>query len=292
MSEHSGYPGAPPGWYDDPAGGPGQRWWDGYSWSEATVLPQHPPPPPWSGAAAPLGPPSEVAPWAVAAERLNTFTTTQQVDAEGGMVRAARVAVAIPGVYFIVLLLLQRANADQLRSAGHQFRIDWVDAQRGITPPQYHAESNSFAPLGLLALMVFVAAVIFACIWQHRAASAGRALGIPSQFSPAWGVGCWFVPVVNLWMPYLALRDCLPAEHPQRAHVLHWWIALLLAGFLTLTALCCALFSSGVALVFSVPAALACVVLVAWAPGVVQAIAASHREALTTEPQATGVFQS
>ena len=39
MSEHSGYPGAPPGWYPDPAGGPGQRWWNGYAWTEATVLP-------------------------------------------------------------------------------------------------------------------------------------------------------------------------------------------------------------------------------------------------------------
>ncbi len=42
----SGYPGAAPGWYADPAGGPGQRWWDGYAWTAATVLPEVPPPPP------------------------------------------------------------------------------------------------------------------------------------------------------------------------------------------------------------------------------------------------------
>ena len=168
MSDHSGYPGAPPGWYDDPAGGPGQRWWDGYSWSEATVLPQHPPPPPWTGAAAPLGPASQVAPWAVASERLNTFATTQRVDDERGMVPVARFAVAMPAVYFLVTLLLQRVNANQLRSAGHQFRIDWHDAENGITPPQYHATSSSFTPIGLVVGLVTVAAVIFACIWQHR----------------------------------------------------------------------------------------------------------------------------
>ncbi len=50
------------------------------------MLPQHPPPPPWADAAAPQGPPSQVAPWAVASERLNTFTTTQLVDDERGMV--------------------------------------------------------------------------------------------------------------------------------------------------------------------------------------------------------------
>ena len=218
MSEHSGYPGAPPGWYQDPAGGPGQRWWDGYAWTEATVLPQHPPPPPpWAGAAAPQGPAPEVAPWAVASERLSTHTTTQRVDDERRMVPVARFAVAMPAVYFLVSLVLQRANADQLRSAGHQFRIDWHDAQNGITPPPYHAPSNSLTPVGLLVGAITVAAVIVACIWQHRAASAGRALGIPSRHSPAWGVGSWFVPVVNLWMPYAAVRDCLPPGPPAPA---------------------------------------------------------------------------
>jgi hypothetical protein len=292
VSDHSGYPGAPPGWYDDPAGGPGQRWWDGYSWSEATVLPQHPPPPPWTGAGAPQGPASQVAPWAVASERLNAFTTTQRVDDERGAVPVARFAVAVPGVYYLVTLLLQRVNADQLRSAGHQFRIDWQDAQHGITPPQYHATSSSFTPIGLVVGLVAVVAVVFACIWQHKAASAGRALGIPSQFSPAWGVGCWFVPVVNLWMPYLAVRDCLPPEDPHRPRVLHWWIALLLAGFLSSGAGAFALFSTGAALVLSIPAAVACLAVIAWAPGIVLAIAAAHQEILGTQAADTGVLQA
>src|ERR1700723_1114623 len=101
VSEHSGYPGAPPGWYKDPAGGPGQRWWDGYSWSEATVLPQQAPPPPWAGA--PQAPP---APWTVASERLDAFTTTQRVDDEQRLVPVARLAVAMPGIYFLVGLVL------------------------------------------------------------------------------------------------------------------------------------------------------------------------------------------
>jgi hypothetical protein len=293
VSDHSGYPGAPPGWYDDPAGGPGQRWWDGYSWSEATVLPQHPPPPPsWTDAAAPQGPASQVAPWAVASERLNTFTTTQRVDDERRRVPVARFAVAMPGVYYLVTLLLQRVNADQLRSAGHQFRIDWHDAQHGITPPQYHATSSTFTPIGLVIGLATVVAVVFACIWQHKAASAGRALGIPSQFSPAWGVGCWFVPIVNLWMPYLAVRDCLPPGHPQRPRVLHWWIALLLAEFLSFGAAGFALFSTGAALVLSIPAALACLAVIAWAPGVVLAIAASHQEILSAQGAESGVLQA
>jgi hypothetical protein len=291
VSQHSGYPGAPPGWYPDPAGGPGQRWWDGYAWSQATVLPQDPPPPPPAGAAPPGESPARAAPWAVASERLSTVATTQSVDVERRMVPAARVAVAVPAVYLLVSLVLQRVNADQLRSAGHQFRIDWNDAQRGITPPPYHAPGNSLAPVGLLVGVITVAAVVVACIWQHRAASAGRALGIPSRSSPAWGVGSWFVPVVNLWIPYSAVRDCLPPGHPHRRRVLHWWIAWLLAGFLSTVTAASALFSTGTALVLSVPAALACLAVIAWSPGIVLAIAASHQEALAQQERGTGLLR-
>jgi hypothetical protein len=291
VSEHTGYPGAPPGWYQDPAGGPGQRWWDGYSWTEATVLPQHPPPPPWASAAAPLQPPSEMAPWAAASERLNTHTSTQRIDDELRLVPVARLAVALPAVYFLVSLLLQRANATQLRNAGHQFRVDWHDAQHGITPPPYHASGTALTPVGLLVGLVTVAAVIVACIWQHRAASAGRALGFPARHSPAWGVGSWFVPIVNLWIPYAAVRDCLPADDPRRQRVLQWWIAWLCTGFLSSAAGATALFSTGVALVLSVPAALACLAVIAWAPGIVMAIAASHRETMAQAAGRAGALQ-
>ena len=102
-------------------------------------------------------------------------------------------------------------------------------------------------PIGLLVGVLTLAAVVVACIWQHRAASAGRALGIPSRRSPAWGVGSWFVPIVNLWMPYSAVRDCLPPDHPYRPRVLQWWVAWLLAAFLSAAAGASALVSTGVA---------------------------------------------
>jgi Domain of unknown function (DUF4328)/Protein of unknown function (DUF2510) len=283
VSDQSGYPGAPPGWYPDPAGGPGQRWWDGYAWTEATVLPQHPPPPPppsWTHAAPPAGPPSEVAPWAVAADRLTAFNTEGSVKAELGMTPVARVAVVLPAVYYIAQLINIRIEADQWRSLGHQFRVAYDAAQAGRSAPQYHTQ-NLVSPLVLVVGLATLAAVIVACIWQHRAATAARALGFPARRSPAWGVGSWFVPVVNLWMPYGALRDCLPPGDPHRAHVLRWWIAWIVGTWLTIAAGACALVSSGAALAVSIPAALALLAVAAWAPGVVTAIAAAHRGAAT-----------
>jgi hypothetical protein len=290
VSERSGYPGAPPGWYPDPAGGPGQRWWDGYAWTEATVLPAQPPPPPWASAGPPQSPASQVAPWAVASERLNTVTTSGLVDDELRRVPIARLAVAMPGVYYLVNLILQRVNADQFRSLGHQFRVNWHDAQNGITPPPYHGPTG-FTPISLLVGLVTLGAVVVACIWQHRAASAARGLGIPSRRSPGWGVGAWFVPVVSLWVPYSAIRDCLPPDDPRRPRVLQWWIAWLVALFGSATAGICALFSTGTALVVSIPAALACLAVIAWAPGIVTAIAAAHRELMAHQAQAAGAIQ-
>jgi uncharacterized protein DUF4328/uncharacterized protein DUF2510 len=278
MTEHTGYPGAPPGWYPDPAGGPGQRWWDGYAWSEATVLPQHPPPPPWAHAAPPQGPAVEVAPWAVASGRLSAHNTTSLVRDELGTVPVARIAVVMPAVYYLVTLIVQRVNADQLRSFGHQLRVHWDDAQSGITPPPYHG-SGGFSPVSLLVGLVTIGAVVVACIWQHKAASAARALGFPWRRSPAWGVGSWFVPIVSLWMPYGAIRDCLPPGHPHRSRVLHWWIAWLCMSFFGAASAVCAFVSTSLALALSIPAALACVAFAAWAPGIVMAIATAHREA-------------
>jgi Domain of unknown function (DUF4328)/Protein of unknown function (DUF2510) len=277
VSEASGYPGAPPGWYPDPAGGPGRRWWDGYAWTEATVLPESPPPPPWYPGAPPQGPPTELAPWAVAG-RLNPQASQMQVAAELRMTPLARFAVVLPAVNSLVNLVVQRIEADQWRSTGHQLRVAWDDAQRGLPAPPLH--TATFSPIGSIVGTATIAAVVFACIWQYRAASAARSLGYPAARSPGWGVGCWFVPIVNLWMPYGAVRDCLPPGHPERARVLRWWVAWLCTGFFGLLSSAFALFSIGAGLAASIPAALAALAVIAWSPAIVTAIGMAHREAI------------
>jgi Domain of unknown function (DUF4328)/Protein of unknown function (DUF2510) len=290
VSDHTGYPGAPPGWYPDPAGGPGQRWWDGYAWTDATVLPERPPPPPWAGAPPP--PATQVArpaPWAVAQERLETHNTGAVVAGELRMVGTARLAVAVPAACSLANLIINRVNANQLLAAGHQFRVDWHDSQNGITPPPYHGPTG-YSPASLIVSVIFVAAAILALVWQHRAASAARALGLPAGQSPAWGVGSWFVPIVNFWIPFLAVRDCLPPGDPHRARVLHWWLTWLFAVVVGGAAGISALFSSGTALTLSIPAAVADVAVMAWAPGIVTAIAAAHRAAMERQGATTGAL--
>ena len=69
-------------------------------------------------------------------------------------------------------------------------------------------------------------------VWQHRAASEARLLGYPAHRSSGWGVGSWFVPVVNLWMPFQSLRDCLPIGHPARRNVTYLQVVYILGSFI------------------------------------------------------------
>jgi hypothetical protein len=128
--------------------------------------------------------------------------------------------------------------------------------------------------------LIATAGLVVTLIWQHRAASAARALGFPTTHSPAWGVGSWFVPVINFWFPYQAIRDCLLPDDTNRARILQWWLAYIIGGLLGGAAFIAALFSSGVAVALSIPAAALWLVVLAFAPRVVTSIVGAHREAL------------
>jgi hypothetical protein len=293
----SGYPGAPPGWYPDPAGGPGQRWWDGYAWTEATVQPAVPPPPPGPpSVGGPPGPPPSATHWAATQPGYGVppgyggasgyglmarggAAAAQLVARELSLFKWARVALAMPAIYYLANLISQRINRAQLLRAGHQFRVIWEAAQHHQPTPTFNS-SGTISPITPLVGLLTLGAVVIACVWQYRAASAARSLGLPAVRSPGWGVGCWFVPIVNLWMPYQAIRDCLPPDDPKRRLVLRWWLTVLAMEWLSMGAGIAAFFSTGTALGFGIPAAVLCVALLAVAPQVVAAIGAAHRTAL------------
>lgn len=99
-------------------------------------------------------------------------------------------------------------------------------------------------------------------VWQHRAAIAARSLGFPAAHTPALGVGVWFIPVANLWMPYQALRDCLPPGHPARHHALRAWLAYVALGVLNGSAIITLIFARPLGIVLFVVALSAAVICV------------------------------
>jgi hypothetical protein len=301
-----GYPGAPPDWYADPAGGPGKRWWDGYTWSDAVVLPspsyqspgQSAPPsslpaypgPAMPGYGSPAGPGTGYqAPWPGA----TTFgSPSSWLDSELRMARQARIAVVVVGVYFLWTFIAIRVDRKLYRSIGIEIHKANVAAQEGRPTPKFVLANHSNAgvsALGGIIGLATIAAVVLSCIWLHRAASTARTLGYPAKHSPGWGVGCWFVPVVALWMPYQTLRDCLARDDPNRARVGRFWFFFVGQGILLTAAFFAAVYSTGAAVVFCVPGVLFSIGTIVTAPRVVAAIEASHRAALGRSGPATPV---
>ncbi len=250
----------PPGWHPDPSGQPGWRWWDGIRWTQHTAPPV-PPGPAWPGGPDPYG----------------------AVTLQAGQARLDRyiaIGVLVWAALSVVGVLVNASDANYYRALWHWWHAVLHAVSLHETAPRPPAR-----PLGSslfsLAGLVLLAIEIPYFIWQYRAASVARALGYPMRHSPGWGVGCWFIPVVNLWMPYQAVRDCLPAGHPARRRILQAWVVLLAIVVVLNSATVVALVGAprvGAVLVVVTAAAYAFVGLTT--RRFVLAIAADHREAV------------
>jgi hypothetical protein len=190
---------APPGWYPDPSANGMVRWWDGTIWT-AHVAPSYPPvvSPPWPA--------------------------RSHAD-EVRMAGWAQAAVIIYATMTVVNGLVVWATEKAWANYFHALRLQFDH----LGSPQY--ANAAHPPLwGYLLFPLLLGAQVLFLVWQYRSATTARRLGFPAVRSPGWGVGSYFVPVVQLWMPYGALRDCLPSGHPQRPSILYAWIALVVGA--------------------------------------------------------------
>jgi hypothetical protein len=222
----------------------------------------------------------------VASRRLDTYNTSALVAGEVGMAPVARISLGLPAIAGLLVLLVMRTQSSQMLQLGGEFKIAYDAAERGLPAPP--VANTPFSPWFFILALVAVLALVVTVVWQHRAASAARALGFPSNNSPAWGAGSWFVPIVNYWFPYLAIRDCLPPGDRHRVLVLQWWVAFAAGGSLGFAAFVAAFLSSGVAVALSIPAAVLYVAVLASAPRVVVAVTVAHREALGRQTPGSG----
>jgi len=141
-------------------------------------------------------------------------------------VRAFRWYVAVAAVG----LLTAWAESSALHQLFHELS---AQASSGVVGDQF---SRSVSRVDLLSLVTLTVAAPFyvpVLVWQYRAASTARLLGLPAVHSAGLGVAGWFIPVVNLWFPYQALRDCLPPGHPDVRLVGWTWGCFLATGALT-----------------------------------------------------------
>lgn len=82
--------------------------------------------------------------------------------------------------------------------------------------------------LGLVALICFF-------VWLARVYGFIRATRGETRYSTGLAIGSWFIPIANLFLPYLAVRDAFRRGADDRGGglVLSWWLAWLPCGALT-----------------------------------------------------------
>ena len=95
--------------------------------------------------------------------------------------------------------------------------------------------------IGLFQLALYLFTAIIFGRWIVRANKNVRALGADGlRITPGWAVGYFFVPIVNLWRPYQAMKDLWRASHDPASWATTaagsilpaWWTLWLLSCFL------------------------------------------------------------
>ncbi|HST36347.1 MAG TPA: DUF4328 domain-containing protein [Allosphingosinicella sp.] len=94
-------------------------------------------------------------------------------------------------------------------------------------------ESDAIGKFQLGRSLVSLATAITFFVWLYRANANVRALGAEDMMgSPGLGVGWFFIPLANLFMPYMTVRDVWRASGRPRdwqgesapVTILLWWI--------------------------------------------------------------------
>jgi hypothetical protein len=169
------------------------RWWDGAQWTGHVS-----------------GPPAALA-------------RPVDVVGERALARWTRPALIAGGVAYAISML---ASVDQ----AHWVVDNWsglTDAGSRVPDPP----AGTLASLASVASIVSILVGVLFLLWFHRAASNGWSSGIPARRGPAMATLSFLIPVLNLWWPYQATLDMVPADEDGRS-VIRWWWVLWLTGTL------------------------------------------------------------
>ena len=88
--------------------------------------------------------------------------------------------------------------------------------------------------IGIVQLLVYITTGILFLVWIHRANRNARALGAKDLgFTPGWSIGYYFIPILNLFRPYQAMKEIWKASRNPNAWkdqpgspLLGWWWTL------------------------------------------------------------------
>jgi heme/copper-type cytochrome/quinol oxidase subunit 2 len=110
------------------------------------------------------------------------------------------------------------------------------------------ASDRNIVIMGIIQVIVFLAATIVWFMWIYRSNKLARALGASAMtYSPGWSVGWFFIPIANLFKPYFAMKQIYLAtmdpksfdteqeveDQPESLNILKlWWLVYLVDAYL------------------------------------------------------------
>ncbi len=142
----------------------------------------------------------------------------------------------------VVTLLIAGAVLNAVAAFSSYLEYELVASVRDgfeVTEERVNANDNRQMIIGISQVVLFIATAIFFGRWIYRIGSNAHCFSsLRQRHSPGWAVGYYFVPVLNLWRPYQALRDAYEAfidlarDNKYRVVFPLWWAAWLVSGFL------------------------------------------------------------
>lgn len=138
---------------------------------------------------------------------------------------------------FLIVLLVMSAllNGAAVGSSVMVYEM-LLSVQNGADVPEEEAEAHDTRQIGVgllqLASSIFIGIIFL--MWVYRMSRNAHAIeNAKLEYSPGWAVGWYFIPIVNIWKPYQAMKETYQA-FINREHIGMvlpvWWFAWLLAN--------------------------------------------------------------
>lgn len=149
-----------------------------------------------------------------------TLTTQSQGPAPAALTSSKPFVSAHGRAQAVVFLFLAYVAAALFSIVSNLLQIDFLSGViAGNSPSLESAASNDTrqAAAAFIHLAVAIALAVAFLLWLWRVAGNMVALGNAAshvEYTPGWAVGSFFIPIVNLFMPYRAVREVWEKSDP------------------------------------------------------------------------------
>jgi hypothetical protein len=145
--------------------------------------------------------------------------TADAARPEGGLTSSEPFVSAHGRAQVVIFLFMAWVAAALFSVVSDLLQVSFLtDAAAGaITKEGAEMNDTRQAAVAVLHVCIHVALVVAFLLWLHRASRNLPALGNERsriEYKPGWAVGGFFIPIVNFYMPYKAVREVWEKSDP------------------------------------------------------------------------------